>query len=255
MKNEWQIKENEIKNDLLGYPGLSIIQRPDCFNFSLDSTLLADFVTINKRDKEILDMGCGNGYIPIFLTLRTKSHITGVEIQSDIYDMAVRSVKYNGLDNQITLLNNDIKDLDKLIGKDKIDCITCNPPYFKYQESSNINKNDYLTIARHEVLIDIEEICKKASLLLRDGGRFALVHRTDRMLDVLDAYRNNGIEPKRLRFVYPKKDSKDSLIFLIEGIKSKNKGGLKILKPMYIYNKNGKYTKEVLKIFNYKEEQ
>lgn len=256
MKNELKSKNKEVVNDLLGYEGLKIIQRVDAFNFSLDSTLLADFVTINKRDKTIIDLGCGNGYIPIFTTLRTKSnHIYGVEIQPDIYDLAKRSVKLNNLEEKITILNEDMKNLPKTFGNSYFDVITCNPPYFKFKETSNINQNDYLTIARHEIKITLEEVLEVTQKILKDGGTFAMVHRTERLIDVIEAFRNKGIEPKRLRFVYPKKTSTESMMILIEGKKSKNQGGLKVLPPLYIYNKNGKYTKEVLNIFNYQEEK
>lgn len=254
MKNELENKSKEIINDLLGYEGLKIIQRPDAFNFSLDSTLLADFVTIQKRDRNIIDLGCGNGYIPIFLTLRTSdAKIIGVELQKDIYDLAIRSVKMNQLENQVMIINANIKDIYKNLGISCFDVITCNPPYFKYQKTSNLNRNDYLTIARHEVEITLDEVLKTASILLKEGGNFAMVHRTDRLIDVLEAYRKYGIEPKRLRFVYPKKSNLESLIILIEGKKSKNTGGLKVLPPLYIYDEKNQYTEEVLKIFNYKE--
>lgn len=256
MKKELENNEKEIVNDLLGYEGLKIIQRVDAFNFSLDSTLLADFVTINKRDKKIIDLGCGNGYIPIFTTLRTNSNeIYGVEIQEDIYDLAKRSVKINHLEDRIEIINDDMKNLPSRFGNSFFDVITCNPPYFKFKETSNTNQNDYLTIARHEVKITLEEVLNTVQKLLKEGGTFAMVHRTERLLDVLHAFRNKGIEPKKLRFVYPKKTSSESMMILIEGKKSKNQGGLKVLQPLYIYNKNGKYTKEVLNIFNYQEER
>lgn len=256
MKNELKNNDKEVINDLLGYEGLKIIQRIDAFNFSLDSTLLADFVTINKRDQRIIDLGCGNGYIPIFTTLRTKSNqIYGVEIQPDIYDLAKRSVKLNNLEEKINIINDDMKNLPNTFGNAYFDVITCNPPYFKFKESSNINQNDYLTIARHEVKITLEDVLEVVQKLLKDGGTFAMVHRTERLIDVIEAFRNKGIEPKKLRFVYPKKTSTESMMILIEGKKSKNKGGLKVLPPLYIYNKNGKYTKEVLNIFNYQEEK
>ena len=255
MKNESKNKNLEIINDLLGYEGLKIIQRPDAFNFSLDSTLLADFVTIQKRDKKVIDLGCGNGYIPIFLTLRTNAEIYGVELQPDIYDLAKRSVELNHLEDKITIINQNMKEVHKTLGVCQFDVVTCNPPYFIYKETSNINKNDYLTIARHEVEITLDEVCKTASILLKEGGTFAMVHRTERLMDILESFRKHAIEPKRLRFVYPRTDDEESLIVLIEGKKSKRVGGLKVLPPMYIYTPDEKYTEEVLEIFNYKEKE
>lgn len=248
-----ETNKKEIINDLLGYEGLKIIQRPDAFNFSLDSTLLADFVTIKLRDQKIIDLGCGNGYIPIFLTLRSNAHIYGVEIQEDIYDLAVRSVELNKLTTQITILNEDIKNVHQILGTSKFDVVCSNPPYFKYQEDSNINKNDYLTIARHEVKVNLDDILKCANILLKDGGTFAMVHRSERLIDILETFRKYNIEPKRLRFVYAKTNSPESVAILIEGKKATKPGGLKILNPMYVMDNNGNYTEEVLKIFNYKK--
>lgn len=243
---------NEIINDLLGYEGLKIIQRPDIFNFSLDSTVLADFVTIKMKDKKIIDLGCGNGYIPIFLTLRTKAEIYGIDIQPEICDIAVRSVSLNKLEQQITIINHDIKNIQEVLGTSQFDVVVSNPPYFKYQDTSLINKNDYLTIARHEVKVNLDEIVKTANFLLKDGGTFAMVHRTERLVDILEAFRKYGIEPKRMRFIYPKVNSSTSLVLLIEGKKSKKTGNLNILPPLYVENIDGTYTKEILKIFNYK---
>ena len=172
-----------------------------------------------SKDKKIVDLGCGNGYIPIFLTLRTKEKIQGVELQPDIYDLAVRSVEINNLQDQITIINGNIKDIYKTLGVSCYDTVTCNPPYFVYKETSNLNKNDYLTIARHEVEITLDEVVRTASILLKEGGNFAMVHRTERLMDVLEAFRKYSIEPKRLRFVYPRTDDLESLIILIEGKK------------------------------------
>ena len=244
--------KQEVINDLLGYEGLKIIQRPDIFNFSLDSTLLAHFVTINKSDKAIIDLGTGNAPIPIFLTLRTKAHIYGVEIQEEIYDLARRSVEINNLEEQITILNADARIIHQTLGVSKFDVVTVNPPYFPYQEGSNINKNDYLTIARHEVCFNLDEVLQTSRRLLKDGGTLAMVHRAERMMDILEAFRRYQIEPKRIRFVYPKQNSQEALAILIEGKKHGKIGSLKILKPLYVYNSQGKYTKEILSIFNYK---
>lgn len=246
---------SKVINDLLGYDGLKIIQDSEMFNFSLDSTLLADFVTINPQDKTILDIGTGNGFIPLFLTLKCQNVIDGIEIQQDLVEMANESIKLNKLENRINIINDDIRGYYKKIGVSKYDIITSNPPYFKYFETSNLNKNDYLTTARHEVTLNLDELLDSVRKLLKDNGTFAMVHRTERLLDILEAFRKYGIEPKRIRFVYPKKSSPSSLLVLIEGKKSKKQGGLKILKPLYVHNENGQYSKEVLNIFNFKMEE
>ena len=243
--------KTEVINDLLGYEGLKIIQRPDIFNFSLDSTLLASFVTINNSDKKIIDLGTGNAPIPLFLSLRTKAHIYGIEIQEEIYDLATRSVELNNLQEQITIINADAREIHKVLGVSSFDVVTVNPPYFPYIESSNINKNDYKTIARHEVCFNLDEVLLTSRRLLKDGGTLAMVHRAERMMDILEAFRKYNIEPKRIRFVYPKQNSTEALAILIEGKKSGKKGSLKILKPLYVYNTKEKYTKEILSIFNY----
>lgn len=245
--------KNEIVNDLLGYEGLKIIQRPDIFNFSLDSTILADFVTIKKKDKTIIDLGCGNGYIPIFLTLRTKASLIGVEIQAEIADIAKRSVELNNLENQIQIMNCDLKTIHKTLEPSTFDVVVSNPPYFKYQESSNINESIYQTIARHEVYVTLDDVVKEASILLKDGGTFAMVHRSDRMMEVLSTLLKYNFSLKRLRFVYPKTNSKQSLAILVEARKNGADGGLKVLNPLYVENANGEYTEEILKIFNYKK--
>lgn len=241
------LKENEVLNDLLGYDHLKIIQRPDMFNFSLDSTLLANFVTINKNVKKLVDLGTGNGPIPLFLSLRTKAKIIGVEIQAQSYDLAKRNIEINHLSNQIEIVHDDLKGINKKIGHQAFDIVTCNPPFFKVTNESNVNKNDYLTIARHEVLATLEDVVKEASLLLKHGGYFSLVHRPDRLLDIFEIMRHYKIEPKRLRLVYPK-PNKECNTVLIEGRKS-NQGGLRILPPLYVYHENNEYTEEIRKMF------
>lgn len=247
-------KNNEVVNDLLGYEGLKIIQRPDMFNFSLDSTILAYYVSINKTTKKIIDLGCGNGYIPIFLSLRTDALIHGVEIQEESYDLATRSVALNNLNDQINIYLGDMKEIHKKLGVAQYDIVTSNPPYFVYKDESLINANDYLTIARHEVKVTLDEVVHSANVLLKDGGTFAMVHRVERLMDILESFRRNGIEPKRILFVYPKTTSEEALVVFVEGKKSNKKGGLKILLPLYVYNEENKYTDEILKIFNYKKE-
>ncbi len=240
----------EVINDLLGYDGLKIVQNPEMFSFSIDSMILGYFATINKKMNNIVDFCTGNAPIPLYLTLRTKAHITGIEIQKKVYELGVKSVKMNNKDNQITLLNEDLKGVSSRI-KEKVDLITCNPPFFKLNESSNINKSEYKTIARHEVKITLEECVYEASKLLSTGGYFAMVHRPDRLAEILEVMKKYKLEPKRLQFIYPKIDSEPNHI-LIEGVKDGNPG-LKVLKPLIVYE-NGVWSKEILKIYNLKEE-
>lgn len=247
-------KKIEVINDLLGYEGLKIIQRPDIFNFSLDSTILADFVTINKSDKKIIDLGCGNGYIPIFLTLKTNALIDGIELQEEIADLAKRSVILNKLESRINIYNNDLKEIHKIVGHSVYDVVTCNPPYFKYDESSNINESIYQTIARHEIYATLDDVVKEASILLKDKGTFAMVHRVERMQDIILTFSKYNFAIKKMRFVYPKTSSTDALAILVEAKKKGSNGGLKIMNPLYVENIDGTYTDEILKIFNYKKE-
>ena len=240
-----ETKNKETISNLLGYDGLKIIQHEDILNFSLDSTLLASFVNINLRDRKIIDLGCGNGYIPLFLSLRTKEHIYGVELQTDIYNLAKRSVELNHLESQITIINDDINNIYKTLGTSTFDVVVSNPPYFKVDDTSKLNKNDYKTIARHEINLNLEQLLKNASILLKEGGTFALVHRSERLIEILLLFRKYMIEPKRLQFVYSTSSSTDSVAILIEGKKTTKQGGLKILQPLYVKNTNNEYTRNI----------
>lgn len=240
----------EIINDLMSYEGIKIFQRPDMFNFSIDSLLLASFATI-KKSINIIDLCSGNAPIPLYLSLRTSCLITGVEIQKDVYDLGVKSIKYNNLENQITYINDNLIGISKKLNK-KYDLVTCNPPYFIYNKNSNTNKNDYLTIARHEVLVKLEDVIKEAYDLLNDKGYFSMVYTPERLIEVIETFKKYNIEPKRLRFVYPKKNKKANHI-LIEGIKNGNKGKLIVLNPLILYNSTNKWTKEVQDIYNYRK--
>lgn len=235
----------KVKNYLLGYENLKIVQDTEMFNFSLDSVLLPNFITINENVKEILDIGTGNGPIPLILSTKTKAHITGIEIQKEVSDMAKESVKINNLEKQITIINDDIK--NNKFETETFDIITCNPPYFEVTENSKFNKNDYKTIARHEINLNLEELLKISRKLLKNGGTLGLVHRPERLLDIIITMRKYNIEPKKIRLIYPKKN-KDANILLIEG-KKNGKKGLKILPPLYSHNEDGNYTEEIQKYF------
>lgn len=237
----------KVINYLLGYKNLKIVQDNEMFNFSLDSVLLPNFVTLNNNITKILDIGCGNAPVPLILSTKTKAHITGVEIQKDVYDLACESILINKKQEQINIINQDINELYKIVETDTYDVITCNPPFFKYLETSNINKNDYKTIARHEVKLNLNQLFTIAKKLLKNNGVIAIVHRPERFVEVVEEMKKNNIEPKKVQFVYPKKNM-EANIMLIEGSKN-GKPGLKILPPIYSHQDNGEYTEEVKKYF------
>lgn len=237
----------KVTNYLLGYKDMYIMQDTNMFNFSLDSVLLPNFVTVNKNIKQILDIGCGNAPIPLILSTRTDAKIIGVEIQKEAYDLAIESVKINHLEKQIDIINGDINEIYKKFMPGSFDLITCNPPFFKYKADSNINQSDFKTIARHEVKLNLSQIMLISKYLLNNNGLIGIVHRPERLIDVIIEMRKNNIEPKKVRFVYPHED-KEANILLIEGRKN-GKPGLKILPPLYSHNKDGEYTEEIKKMF------
>lgn len=241
-----------VCNELLGRELLKIYQDTDLFNFSIDSILLADFVSITKRSKKIVDLCSGNAPIPMYLTLRTDAKIIGVEVQEDSYNLALMSIKENKLENQIEMIKGNLIGISNTIGKNQFDVVTCNPPFFKVG-NHNINPDERKAIARHEILATLEDIIKEASILLSARGRFALVHRPERLPEILELFKKYRIEPKRLLLVYPKIGSECNHV-LIEGIKDGSSDGLRILPPLYVYNDDNTWTEEVRKIYNYIKE-
>ncbi len=243
----------KVINELLGYPYLKIVQDPERFNFSVDSMLLANFAQIKYNTKNIIDLGTGNCPIPLFLTLRTKARIDAVEIQKESYELACEGVLLNHKEDQIHVINDDIRGINKKIGFQKYDLVLCNPPFFKYKKESNINKNDAKTIARHEVMLNLDELCYEVSQLLNNGGLFAMVHRPDRLTDIFFTLRKYGLEPKRFCLVYPKANSTANHV-LIEAKRTTQQGGLICEKPIVIHNSDGTYTREILDIYNKKDD-
>ncbi|MBA9029203.1 tRNA1(Val) (adenine(37)-N6)-methyltransferase [Peribacillus huizhouensis] len=225
---------------------LRIIQSPSVFSFSLDAVLLSKFVNIPIQKGRIVDLCSGNGVIPLLLSTRTKAKITGVEIQERLFNMAERSIQYNGLSEQIQMIHGDIKVYPKEIGNDKFDVVTCNPPYFPTPSQEEINRNEHFAIARHEIMCTLEDVVQNTSQLLRQGGKAAFVHRPGRLMDILSLMRKHRLEPKRLQFVYPKA-KKEANTILIEGIKD-GSPDLKVLPPLVVYDEDNMYTPEVRRI-------
>ena len=237
----------KVKNRLLNFSDKIIYQNEDFFAFSLDSVLLANIVTIKLSDKKIIDFCTGNAPIPMLMSFRTKARIFGVELQKEIFDMGVDSIVENKMDDQIELINLDVKNIDSVIEAESMDIVTCNPPYFKYKKDSLVNENDVKSIARHEVMLNLEDVLSSARYVLKNGGTFALVHRPERMIEIINLMQKYNIEPKKIRLVYPKKD-KEANILLIEGIKN-GKTGLRVLSPLYTHNDDGSYVDEIRMMF------
>lgn len=240
-----QLKDDERLDYLLA-EDLRIIQSPSVFAFSLDAVLLARFVYVPIQKGNLIDLCSGNGVIPLFLSARTKGSITGVEIQERLYDMAVRSIEYNKLDQRLHMIHGDIKEMPKQLGNGKFDVVTCNPPYFPTPSQEEINENKHLAIARHEIYCTLEDTIRVASQLVKQGGKVAFVHRPGRLLDIVTLMRQYRLEPKRIQFVYPKQGSGANTL-LVEAIKD-GKADLKILPPLFVYDENNEYTPEIKEI-------
>ncbi|MEN2766740.1 tRNA1(Val) (adenine(37)-N6)-methyltransferase [Ornithinibacillus xuwenensis] len=241
-----QLYDDERLDYLVADESMQIIQSPTAFSFSLDAVLLANFASIPIKRGSILDLCSGNGVIPLLLSRHTNASIVGVEIQERILSMAKRSVELNHLTEQVTMLHGDIRELKAIIGHSSFDVVTCNPPYFKTPSKNEHNQNEHLTIARHEVYCTLEDAVKACKLHVRPGGKVAMVHRPGRLVDILTAFREYKLEPKRLRLVYPKK-GREANMLLIEGIRD-GKPDLHILPPLYIYQEDGSYTDEAKEI-------
>ena len=239
------IREDE-RLDELNRNGYKIIQHPNKFCFGIDAVLLAAFAEV--RDMEnVLDIGTGTGVIPILMEARYGgNHYTGIEIQADVADMAERSVKYNDLSDVINIDNADVREALSTYSPGSFDVITTNPPYMTVN-SGIINDNDTKAISRHEVCVTLEDIMRVSSSLLRDKGRFYMVHRPARLMEIMTVMKQYNLESKRLRMVHPYVD-KDANMVLIEA----SRGGgsfMKVEKPLIVYNEDGQYTAEVRDIY------
>lgn len=241
------LNENEVINYILDMKDLKIIQRPDYFNFSLDSILLANFLTINRTVKKIMDLGTGNGIIPILLTKKSKAHISAIELQEVSADLAHKNIELNNLKDRVTIINDNMLHYKKYFEEEFFDAITCNPPFFKLDGNPDqLNNLDQLTLARHEISINLDGIVEVASKLLRNRGYFAMVHRADRLDDILSTFNKYKITPKRLQFCHSTLE-KNAKIILIEGIKN-GENSLAILPP-FITHEGREYSKVVKDLF------
>lgn len=231
--------------DQLYSKNIQIIQSSEVFAFSLDAVLLGAFAQVSKAAKtNVVDLCAGNGAVGLFVSEQTHGHITSVELQPRLADMAKRSVVLNDLAAQITVLNQDLLTVTQRIAKDSIDVVLCNPPYFKNQEASIKNPNRHLAIARHELTANLDQILAVTSDLLRMNGKAYFVHRPDRLDDLFASMAAHRLAPKRLRFVHPKADREANMV-LIEMIKDGKPNGVRVLPPITVYQADGTYGKEV----------
>ena len=226
---------------------IKIIQNSKVFSYSVDSVLLATFPNMPKKGL-IVDMCAGNGAVGLFASKKTKAEIVQIELQPLLADMAKRSIELNGLENQISMHNIDLKDAKEVLSHSSVDLLMVNPPYFKTNETSKKNPNPYLAIARHEITANLDDIVKMSSFLLKTNGRLAMVHRPERLLDILETFKKYKIAPKKIRFVYPKLGREANTV-LIEGIKQGSMDGLKILTPLYVHKEDGSYSQELEEIY------
>lgn len=242
-----ELKENERIDDL-EFKGLKIIQNEKGFCFGMDSVLLSDFAKNMKNNSTVLDLGTGTGIIPILLCGKTNlKKVVGIEIQKDVANMAKRSSQLNNLQDRFEVVNTNIIDLKNIYEKQSFDVIVTNPPY-KKENTGITNENEAKLISRHEITANLEDFISISKDLLKDKGEFYMVHRPERLVDILSLMRKYKIEPKILKFVSPNKNKEPNLI-LIKGIKNAN-SFLKIEKNLYVYNEDGKYTNEILKMYN-----
>ena len=242
-----ELLEKERLDDL-GRKNYKIIQNPDGFCFGMDAVLLSGYAKV-KKGQRVLDLGTGTGIIPLLLSAKTEGiHFTGLEIQEESADMARRSVALNGLEEKIEIVTGDIKDASARFGASSFDVITTNPPYMIGQHGLQ-NGNEAKTIARHEILCDLEDILRESSRLLREHGRFYMVHRPFRLAEILSKMCAYRIEPKRMRLVYPYADKEPNMV-LIEGLKG-GKPRMTVEKPLIVYQEPGVYTDEIYEIYGY----
>ena len=245
---EIKLKENERIDDL-EIKNMKIIQNKDGFCFGIDSVLLSDFAKEIKDNSKVVDLGTGTGILGILLCAKTNlKEILGVEIQEEVANMAQRSIELNNLKNRFKILNDNIKNIEKnnINLKNNFDYVVTNPPYKKIN-TGKINENEKKLISRHELTANLDDFIKTASFLLKDKGTLFMVHRPERLVDILEKMRKEKIEPKELKFIYPKINKEPNLI-LIKGVKNANPF-LKIDKPLYVYNEDGNYTDDILKIY------
>lgn len=242
-----KLKDNERIDDLQRN-GYQIIQNRDGFCFGMDAVLLSGFAKVKPGEKAV-DLGTGTGIIPILLEAKNEGiHYTGLEIQEEVADMAARSVALNHLEDKITIVRGDIKEASRLFGAASFDVVTSNPPYMN--DSHGLKNPDLpKAMSRHEVLCTLKDVTREAARLLRPGGRFYLVHRPHRLIEIITALKCVGLEPKRMKMVHPFADKEANMV-LIEAVRG-GRSMIKVEAPVIVYKEPGVYTDEIYTIYGY----
>lgn len=225
-----------------------IIQNPEKFCFGMDAVLLSGFAKV-KEGQDCLDLGCGNGIIPILLEAKTEGrHFTGLEIQKYSADMARRSVALNRLEDRVSIVDGDIRRASDIFGASSFHVVTSNPPYMTAQHGLT-NQDSDRAIARHEVLCTLEDVIRESARLLVPSGHFYMVHRPFRLAEIISLMVQYHIEPKRMRLVYPYADREPNMV-LIEGLRG-GRPRMTVEKPLIVYKEQGKYTDEICDVYGY----
>lgn len=244
MKNI-ELKENERIDDLQ-VNGLKIIQDKNGFCFGIDAVLVSNFTEIKSGDT-VVDLGTGTGIIPTLIAGKSNAKkIIGIEIQESVAEMATRSVEMNALEDKIEILNINLKNTLDYMGKSSAEVVVSNPPYFN-NGGGMVNTKDKMAISRHEIYCTLEDVIKTASKVLKPNGRFYMVHRPGRLVDIVELARKYKLEPKVIRFVQPNCEKAPN-IFLIKCVKSGGRD-LKFLPPLNVYKMDGDYTEEIYDIY------
>lgn len=239
------LKENERIDDLQ-YKGLKLIQKQDGFCFGLDAVLLANFADVSKNDT-VIDLGAGTGIVSILIVGKTHAKsVIGLEIQEEMAEMAQRSVDMNNIGDRVRIVCGDIKESTLLFGASKFNVVVTNPPYMN-QGGGLLNISDTKAISRHEIKCTLEDVIKASAKLLVTGGQLAMVHRPDRLVDIVWLMRKYSIEPKYMQLVHPSPYKKANLL-LIKGTRQ-GKPQLKMMDPLYVYDETGKFSKEIDNIY------
>ncbi|MGN0765299.1 MAG: tRNA1(Val) (adenine(37)-N6)-methyltransferase [Christensenellales bacterium] len=239
------LNENERLDDL-EYKGMRLIQDKNGYCFTSDAVLLAGLVRACKNDV-VVDFGCGNGVVALLVAGKTTAKsVVGIEMQEGAYKLAVRNVQLNAMQDRVWIVNDDIANADKVLGKESVSVVVCNPPYFE-KNSGQKRVSESVALSRHESTCSLDDIVAKASEVLKYGGKLWMIHKCERMAEVLTSMSNHNLEPKKVTLIYPKAN-KIPDTFVVEGKKS-SAPGMKI-DSIVVYDQEGNMTEQAKRLYN-----